>query len=92
MQSGDGKILKVAVKFRQKSQSRDSIKNCSLFKKKLQSFFKIYHHIREFCVTFRILQLYFESCSQVISDFEKIAVTFGKLQSRDCRFRNLIAK
>ena len=33
-------------------------------------FFKIYHYINEFCGHFWILQSYFESCSQVIADFE----------------------
>ena len=67
-------------------------KNCSHFLKKLQSFFKIYHHICEFCDHFSNFAVIFRKLQSRDCRFWKIAVTFRKLQSRDCRFRNVTAK
>ena len=67
------------------------LKNCSHFLKKLQSFFKIYHHICEFCGHFSNFAVIFRKLQSRDGRFWKIAVTFLKLQSRDCRFRNLTA-
>ena len=59
---------------------------------KLQSFFKIYHHICEFCGHFSNFAVIFRKLQSRDCRFWKIAVTFRKLQSRDCRFRNVTAK
>ena len=58
----------------------------------MQSFFKIYHHICEFCGHFSNFAVIFRKLQSRDGRFWKIAVTFLKLQSRDCRFRNLTAK
>ena len=58
----------------------------------MQSFFKIYHHICEFCGHFSNFAVIFRKLQSRECGFWKIAVTFRKLQSRDCRFRNVTAK
>ena len=65
--------------------------NCSHFFKKLRSFLKFTIIFVNFMVTFRILQLYFESCTHVIAGFKllqshfktcsHVSATFNILQS-----------
>ena len=71
-------MLKVAVKIRQKLQSRDCIflKIAVIFKKNCSHFSKFTIIFANFAVTFRILQSYFESCSHVTADFEKLQSHF----------------
>ena len=71
-------MLKVAVKIRQKLQSRDCIflKIAVIFKKNCSHFSKFTMIFANFAVTFRILQSYFESCSHVTADFEKLQSHF----------------